>query len=296
MLANICYSSSVVVVVKSQRVGRVGALGHLDVLHHFACKSLFGSGITDIFAMPPSAGPARMLFIGNSLTYWSGGLDSMFRSWGFDAHAETLPGATLARHWRSGNAKAKIHEGWDVVVLQDDLPEYKAPADEKRERWRVVCEHFLPVLSKFLEVVRATDAVPVVYMAHPYERLPSTRLRDICWAHKCAEESLGVCVAPGGLAHSLVGTVEELEELRDALLDDDLEHPSEEGLYLHALTIAAACFGREKLRDLQWAPPALSDECVEKFKQLACDSLDAWRTYPGPPSSDADTSGLVILT
>ena len=235
---------------------------------------------------PPLAGPARILFVGNSLTYWSGGLDTVFQNWGFTAEAETIPGATLARHWRSGSAKTKILAGWDVVVLQDDLPEYKTPALAKeQERWQVLREQFVPVLSKFLETARAAGATPVVFMAHAYERLAHTSLRDICWVHKCAEDSLGARVAPGGLAHSLVGTIEALEEFHDALLDDDLEHPSEEGLYLHALTIAAACFGKEKLRDLQWAPSGLPDCCVEVFKQLACDSLDAWQAYPGAPSS-----------
>ncbi|CAE7924122.1 cspB [Symbiodinium necroappetens] len=215
-----------------------------------------------------------------------GGLDNMFRNWGFDAHSETIPGATLAKHWRSGQARAKILEGWDMIVLQDDLPEYKPLPRDSRERWQVVCERFVPVLNKFVEAARLVDASAILYMAHPYERLPHTSLRDICWAHKCAEETLGVHVAPGGLAHSLITSVRQLEEFHLALLDDDLEHLSEEGLYLHALTIVAVCFGKDKVLDLQWAPPTLSDACVDMFKQLACDSLDAWQAYPSPPSRD----------
>ena len=60
-----------------------------------------------------------------------------------------------------------------------------------------------------------------------------------------------------------------------SLLDEDLEHPSEQGLYLHALCIVA-CIGREKLAGLQWAPDGMPDSQVQMFKQIAVDSLEAW--------------------
>ena len=263
-----------------------------SVLPRFQRRILCNTGVS-LSVMPLSAGTARILFVGNSLTYWSGGLDSIFRNWGFDAFAETIPGATLARHWRSGQAKAKLLEGWDIVVLQDDLPEYKTPPvapSKEQERWHVLCAQFVPVVSKFLDVSKAAGAVPILFMAHPYERLADTTLRDICWAHKYAEASLGIRVAPGGLTHSLAASCQELEEYEVTMLDEDLEHPSEEGLYLHALAIAAACFGEERVRDLQWAPASLPDSCVDIFKQLACSSLEAWHAYPEPPHSDTVTS------
>ena len=47
----------------------------------------------------------------------SGGLDQLFRSWGFHADAETIGGATLGRLWRQGTARARILEGsYDVVA------------------------------------------------------------------------------------------------------------------------------------------------------------------------------------
>ena len=197
----------------------------------------------------------------------------MFRNWGFEATAETIPGATLLKHWRKGQAKRRILQGWDIVVLQDDLPEYKAKDSDERERLDVICEQFQPVLAKFVEVVKSVGAVPVIYMAHPYERLGATSLNDICLAHKMAERSLDdLGIAPGGLAHSLMS--ETMKEV--SLLDDDLEHPSEEGLYLHALTIIMRCFGQEKLDELQWAPASLTDSSVRFFKKIAADSLEAW--------------------
>lgn len=203
----------------------------------------------------------------------------MFRNWGFEAEAETIPGATLARHWRSGQAKSRILEGaWHIVVLQDDLPEYKT-RDKSVSRLQVICEQFNPVLTKFVEVVRSTGALPVMYMAHPYERLSATTLSDICLAHKLAEKSLGVWIAPGGLAHSLMD--ERAKEM--SLLDDDLEHPSQEGLYLHALTIIMACFGQDKLDEVQWAPASMTDSVVRIFKQTAIDSLESWQTIDLSP-------------
>jgi hypothetical protein len=116
----------------------------------------------------------RLLFIGNSLTFWQdGGLDGLFREWGLSAAAETSPGATLARLWKLGKALQRIRDGgWDVVVLQDDLPEYRS--DPRRERWRAIHEQSMAVVSKFVGAIRGVGATPVLFMAHGYSRLRHT--------------------------------------------------------------------------------------------------------------------------
>ena len=67
----------------------------------------------------------RVLFIGNSLTYYSGGIDRyIVRIQEFRAERYTKAGATLEDLWNEGGAAERIAEGgWAVVVLQDDLPE-----------------------------------------------------------------------------------------------------------------------------------------------------------------------------
>ena len=67
----------------------------------------------------------RVLFIGNSLTYYSGGIDRyVVRIQEFRAERYTKAGATLEDLWNEGGAAERIAEGgWAVVVLQDDLPE-----------------------------------------------------------------------------------------------------------------------------------------------------------------------------
>ena len=71
----------------------------------------------------------RILFVGNSLTYWRPGLDALLRSWGFDAAAVTEGGATLQVLWDAGTALKAIRSGqYGFVVLQDDMPEYGGAA------------------------------------------------------------------------------------------------------------------------------------------------------------------------
>lgn len=225
-------------------------------------------------------GTIRVLFIGNSLTFWAGGLDGIFRRWGVNATSETVPGATLAKIWKAGLARARILEGgWHLVVLQDDLPEYKTDK-ASGERRRVVHERCSEALALFLEEVRRVGAEPVVFMAHPYERLKGTSFQDICWSHRLLQQSFEVVVAPGAVAHAVA------RDMGRQLLDEDGEHPSEEGLYLHALTIAAVCFGDDRLVELQWAPPALTDAEAALLKRVALDSLQLWSEQQLPLTGD----------
>ena len=91
----------------------------------------------------------RVLFIGNSLTFWAGGLDGVFRRWNFDAHAETVGGATLLTLWNGRKALRRIQEGdWDVVVLQDDLPEYPVARRKGTCRWKDCVAPFSEAATK----------------------------------------------------------------------------------------------------------------------------------------------------
>lgn len=180
----------------------------------------------------------RILFVGNSLTYWSGGIDAIFRLWGCHAESVTAPGATLADLWKRGAAQRRISSSaWDVVVLQDDLPEYRSRANDSRERWEQLTQGaFGRAAALFEHAVRSSGATPVFFMAHAYRRLPDTRLEDICRAHREVAGSLAAAVAPCGLAHSLAASLASASSIGDSmpLLEPDEEHPSEEGIYLNA--------------------------------------------------------------
>jgi hypothetical protein len=138
----------------------------------------------------------RILFVGNSLTYWNDGI------W---VHLERLAasgtpstpvttgvavegGAFLKSLWaRTGPRRAIAAGPWDVVMLQEDLPETNV--DDFRVHARL-----------FVAEVRKTGARPVLLMAWAYERLAAITMDAIADAHRAAAAELKVEVAPVGLA------------------------------------------------------------------------------------------------
>jgi hypothetical protein len=221
----------------------------------------------------------RVLFIGNSLTYWAGGQDVLWREWGFDAHEETVPGATLAQIWKIGEVQKQIRDGaWDVVVLQDDPPEYKTSRSDSRERWVAIHEQFERAVAKFIAAIREAGAVPVVFMTHAYRRLAHTSLLDICMAHKLVEQAHKVAIAPAGLAHQLAFERDE----SCPLLDPDEEHPTIAGRWLNAVTIGAVMLGAERACHLPAGSSALGDEEQDFLREAAMDALRDWDLFPIP--------------
>ena len=67
----------------------------------------------------------RVLFIGNSLTFWNQGVDVMLAKLvpGVETKRVAVGGATLETLWDNDEAKLACAGEWDVVVLQEDLPE-----------------------------------------------------------------------------------------------------------------------------------------------------------------------------
>lgn len=233
----------------------------------------------------------RVLFIGNSLSgYRAGSLDGMLREFGMHAESKLIMGATLEKIWKSKGGKdawvSALREGqFDVVVIQDDLPEYGVPG--KSEHWRELSVPFLKAAQSMVEAVREAGAVPILYMSHPYCRLPRTEYADIARCHKEAERTLGVAVAPCGFAHMLAATEAMSADVsvgNVGLLVKDREHLSVEGLYLNACTIALALrglppHGTSLEEALPWAPPAIPPAKADFLRRMAREAIVAWPTH-----------------
>lgn len=137
---------------------------------------------------------------------------------------------------------------------------------------------------------QAAGATPIVYMAHPYARLAKTQHADVCAVHMQYEKSVGVAIAPGALAHQMAGTraLQLSAAFSLPLLLKDQEHPTPEGLYLHACCIAlalqkqrlkadAAAEVLEKL--LPWAPESFEQGKAAFLRLAARDAIAAWSSY-----------------
>lgn len=114
--------------------------------------------------------------------------------------------------WKDADVRDEIREGYDVVVLQEDVPETDV-------------ETFHEYARRFEKVIRETGADPVLFMAWSYERLAWISQAEIAQAHRDIARELGVDVAPVGLAWQRV--MEERPDLD--LFAPDREHPSMHG-------------------------------------------------------------------
>ena len=175
--------------------------------------------------------PKRVLFIGNSFTYSHEGLwkqlkilsDSRNPKLGYKTSRVVKGGASLEVMWKHTKAVEVISKGgWDVVVLQEDIPETTVDCFRKYSRM-------------FVKAVRDAGARPILFMAWEYDRLGWVSMNEIAEAHKEMSNELNVDVAPVGLAWSHSRSLKpDLD-----MYSRDREHPSIAGMYLSLIVIEA---------------------------------------------------------
>ncbi len=201
----------------------------------------------------PAADPvARVLFIGNSLTYVNE-LPRAYAAIGASAGHPVEVGmiasgaATLAMHRRDPRVAEALKDGrWDIVVLQDQSSRPAAdPAATVADA---------AALGK---AIRAAGAVPVMYLtwglADPGTQRPSgTMQRMLARAYGEAARAAGGRVAPVGSAWM------RASQARSglALFSDDGVHPAPAGTYLAACVFYRALHGPDPAPR---APPWRSD-------------------------------------
>ena len=230
-----------------------------------ALALLFASVISIGAAQPA---PTKILFIGNSLTFWNDGL------W---LHLERLtsraspavpirtarsvfPGEYFKTLWTRPEPREAIRTGgWDVVVLQEDLPETRV-------------EDFRDYARRFVSDVRQAGARPVLLMAWAYKRLGWISMAEIERAHRDASTELGVDVAPVGVAWDLVMRRRPSLDLLAA----DREHPSVAGTYLATAVVYATVFARDPA-PLDYVPAGLSIDDAAFLRGVAFEALQSYR-------------------
>ena len=194
----------------------------------------------------------RVLFIGNSLTFWNQGVDVMLAKLvpGVETKRVAVGGATLETLWANDEAKLACADNWNVVVLQEDLPETTQASF--RRHAKLWCEH-----------VRQYGAEPVFYAAWAYDRLPTFDDDAICAEHARAAEENNARIANVGAART--AGPEGLD-----LFDDDREHPSLAGTYLAACVIATTIYGPEALQAPKvYRPKNLSAGAASMLRDVA---------------------------
>jgi hypothetical protein len=182
----------------------------------------------------PVAPPTRVLFIGNSYTFYNGGVDAVLQALAaakgknFECSSSVSGGKTLQWHWEEGDARAAIARGgWDYVVLQDysTRPLTDEPA-------------MLKYAKLFNAEIKNAGAQTVLFMTWARFHQPENQ-RVITRAYDAIARELNALVARVGPAW------ERMLEQRPGLKlhMEDRSHPTPAGTYLAACVFYATLTG-----------------------------------------------------
>lgn len=220
------------------------------------CGPVDRARASDESARRPAA-PRSVLMVGNSFTFWNGGLwkplEAGLRTVQPDASVRACMrgGASLEVQWGREKVQRWIQSGeHEVVVLQGDIPEASVASFE---------EH----AALLIELCRAHGAEPVLFETWDYARLDWCSMEDIADAHRRVAARHGVRVIPVGEAWALARAQRPALDL----YDQDREHPNLRGSYLALVMIHAALTHAEE-GDLLPVPPAWSGLDAEEAAWL----------------------------
>lgn len=189
-------------------------------------------------ALVADSPPAKVLFVGNSFTYYNNSLHNHYRKLvaasghKFDkpsrARIMTISGGHLPEH-AGGMARVIGADDWDVVVMQGHS---LGPIGE------ATAEPFRKAAREYASIIRAHGAQPVFFMTWAYTGKPEMTA-ELDAAYSAIGAELGAEVVPVGLAFA--EATDEMPELE--LRIADARHPALAGTYLAACTFYAALHG-----------------------------------------------------
>lgn len=192
-----------------------------------------GEAATDRYVGP--ARPIRVLFIGNSYTYFHN-MPTMIGQLAVAAgdarplvfEMVTGGGESLEGHWNKGDAPARIQEArWDFVVLQEQsLRPVEDPA------------RMLEFVRRFDAEIRKAGARTVLYLTWARRHTPEAQI-DYNKAYLDAARDVAAAVAPVGMAWDRA----RRENPTWPLFEDDNSHPRPLGSYLAACVFYATLYG-----------------------------------------------------
>lgn len=214
--------------------------------------------------------PGKLLFIGDSFTFCNGGVENHVKQLAATAKvpktifadSETQGGATLKVLYGKQSVHDKIQGGYDIVIMQDDIPEFTGHT----------LEPFFEYATRFDQEIRRAGSRPVLFMAWPYDRLNWVTLGQITQAHRELGARLRIPVAPVGLAFERA--LAKRPTL--AMLGPDKEHESIHGTYLAANVIYVTLFG-ETPEGCTYHPDGISAEEAAFLQRIAWETVREWQ-------------------
>jgi hypothetical protein len=242
--------------------------GRRWIIVHLVTALAWSAAAPSLLSQPRTsdARPARVLFIGNSYTYFNN-LPDMFAALAADAGQQVnvtmvAPGGwRLKDHWVKGEALALLRkEQWNYVVLQEQSTLGVNYYVEGRTRV-AGDESFRPYAIRWASEIRKVGATPVFYLTWAPRDAPEDQPRlDYAYFH-AAREGRAI-VAPAGLAWARVRQAHP--EIR--LFHEAGSHPSPAGTYLVACALVSTLFDRTPVglsTKIEGHPVNLESERVE---------------------------------
>ena len=211
--------------------------------------------------------PESVLWIGNSFTYYNGGVPAMVSQLAGGAirtgmHA--IGGAHLPDH--AANPAIPIDDDWDLVVVQGYSDGATNPAKASA---------FNKALGRLTARIRKSDAAPALFMTWAYKDRPAMT-GALAEAYAAAGAETDAPVIPVGLAFA---TAKAARPQLRLYVTEDNRHPSPAGTYLAACTFYAAFFGHPP-KDGSFTPSGLTPGDAAFLRETAFETV---RSYAGWP-------------
>jgi hypothetical protein len=203
----------------------------------------------------------HILFIGNSFTYFNGGIDKQLKGLepGSANSAIVQGGYKLIDHWKDGVALRKIQQNdFDYVVLQ-----------EQSQASVLDPELFFNAVRDFDAAVHLSGARSILLMTWQYpESLKNGVTTESLWiAYRSVGSKLGIPVAPAGLAFSSA-----LQERPDIVLNSADGHPTIYGTYLAACVLYGTIY-RKSPQGNSYAAKGIAPEARDFLQRIAAQTL-----------------------
>ena len=215
-------------------------------------------------------GPQKVLFVGNSFTYFNNSLHNHYEAFRAAANDDeeygrvrsmTLSGGRLPEY-ANGLRQQLRNDDWDIVVLQGHS---LGPISEN------TAEPFREAARSYASDIRADGAEPVFFMTWAYSGIPEMT-QELDDAYTAIGAELDAQVVPVGRAFA--NSLAARPELN--LVVPDRKHPTLAGTYLAACTFFAALHGETPVGVDYTA--GLNEDDARFLQQVAWDS---WQEYSG---------------
>lgn len=210
----------------------------------------------------------RVLLVGNSHTYYNGGVDVHLQQMINEAHADwnvvvqarTAGGYTLENHYNDQATLNAISSGdWDLVILQEQS---SRPMNDP--------QLFFQYCEALDSLITASGARTGFYMTWEWRNNPEmyVPIRD---AYTYIGAYLGGMVAPAGVAfHNCMASDPAID-----LYAPDNYHPSLAGTYLAACTMLASNWNIDPT-GIAYCPETLDPTLAATLRQIARNTVSNW--------------------